>query len=86
MVAPLNTMLVKTVATVLAPNSAGVIVEAIPVYESAVPVGDTAAKSFVPPTQMVEDAAGIPIRIVLSMFAQNAAGQVISATVGNIAP
>lgn len=85
MAAPENTMLVQIVETVLAENSAGVVVEAIPVYESAVPV-ENSAGVVVAPTQMVEDARGIPIRIVADLADENAAGQVVGSTVGNIAP
>lgn len=85
MTAPLNSMLVKIVADVISTDSAGNVVEAIPVYESAVPVENSAGQ-VVAPTQMVEDDRGIPVRIVAGLIDENAAGQAVGSTVGNIAP
>lgn len=85
MVAPLNSTLVKTVATILTTDTAGNTVESVPVFASAIPVAN-AAGVLILPTQMTEHADGMRIRIVADMFATNSAGKRVDCMVGNIIP
>lgn len=67
-------MLVRTVSTSIAVNTAGQVVEALPVRLAT--GGETDGAGFpVSVVQAVEDPNGIPIRIFSGKSAQNSAGQ-----------
>ncbi|MGO7044380.1 hypothetical protein ACCT07_02920 [Rhizobium johnstonii] len=67
-------MLVKTVTTVVATDTAGKPVDAIPV-RSAVAGETDAAGRPVTPIPVTEDPLGVPVRVVVGKAAQNSAGQ-----------
>lgn len=74
-------MKVKTVTATLTTNTAGQVVESIPVLPSEVAV-QRADGSWVDPVPMVEDPLGAPIRIVATPVVLNSAGQPVRATPG----
>lgn len=69
-------MLIRTVTTVSALNSAGQVVEALPVREAATGETDIVGRP-VTPIDVVEDANGVPVRFVTGKSAVNSAGQVV---------
>lgn len=69
-------MLIRTVTTVSALNSAGQVVEALPVREAATGETDIVGRP-VNPIDVVEDANGVPVRFVTGKSAVNSAGQVV---------
>ncbi|TLX12138.1 fibronectin type III domain-containing protein [Rhizobium sp. MHM7A] len=66
-------MLVKTVTTVVATDSAGKPVDAIPVRNAVAGETDAAGRP-VTPISVTEDPLGIPVRVVAGKAAQNSAG------------
>lgn len=69
-------MLIRTVTTVSALNSAGQVVEALPVREAATGETDIVGRP-VTPIDVVEDVNGVPVRFVTGKSAVNSAGQVV---------
>lgn len=69
-------MKVKTVATVIAVDAAGRVVDAIPV-RAAAPGETNIIGQPITPVPVIEDAAGVPIRVVVGKTATNSAGMVI---------
>ena len=75
------TMKIKTVETILTTNTAGQVVESIPVLPSEDPV-QRADGTWVDPIEMVEDDLGVPIRIVDEAVVLNSVGQPVAAIPG----
>ena len=69
-------MLIKTVTTVTALNSAGQIVEALPVRQAVAGETDIVGRP-VTPVSVTEDVRGVPVRFVTGNSAVNSAGQVV---------
>lgn len=69
-------MLIRTVTTVSALNSAGQVVEALPVREAVTGETDIVGRP-VTPIDVVEDVNGVPVRFVTGKSAANSAGQVV---------
>lgn len=69
-------MLIRTVTTVSAVNSAGQVVEALPVREASAGETDIVGRP-VTPIAVQEDALGIPVRFVTSKSVVNSAGQIV---------
>ncbi|MEH7876975.1 fibronectin type III domain-containing protein [Rhizobium laguerreae] len=67
-------MLVKTVTTVVATDSVGNPVDAIPVRNAVTGETDAAGRP-VTPIPVTEDPLGVPVRVVVGKAAQNSAGQ-----------
>ncbi|WP_245496096.1 hypothetical protein [Rhizobium leguminosarum] len=67
-------MLVKTVTTVVATDTTGKPVDALPV-RNAVPGETDIAGRPVTPIPVTEDPLGVPVRVVVGKAAQNSAGQ-----------
>ncbi|WP_210258856.1 hypothetical protein [Rhizobium sp. WYCCWR 11152] len=67
-------MLVKTVTSVVATDSAGNPVDAIPVRNAVAGETDAAGRP-VTPIPVTEDPLGVPVRVVVGKAAQNSAGQ-----------
>lgn len=74
-------MLVKTVSTITATNTAGQVVESMPVLPTAGPYQDGAG-FWRDPIHMVEDPRGVPIRIVSDAVVLTSTGRPIAATRG----
>ena len=70
-------MKIKTVATVLTTNSAGQVVESIPVREVPGPVQNTGGQ-WVDPVAVEESAYGVPARIVADPVVLNSVGHPVS--------
>ncbi len=69
-------MLIKTVTTVTALNSAGQLVEALPVRSAVAGETDIVGRP-VTPVDVAEDARGVPVRFVTGKSTLNSAGQVV---------
>lgn len=69
-------MLIKTVTTATALNSAGQVVEALPVRQAVAGETDIVGRP-VTPIDVVEDARGVPVRYVTGKSAVNSAGQLV---------
>ncbi|MEH3108907.1 MAG: hypothetical protein PGN22_02250 [Agrobacterium cavarae] len=69
-------MLTKTVTTVTALNSAGQVVEALPVRQAVAGETDIVGRP-VTPISVTEDPFGVPVRFVTGKSAINSAGQVV---------
>lgn len=69
-------MLIKTVTTVTALNSAGQLVEALPVRTAVAGETDIVGRP-VTPVSVTEDPQGVPVRYVTGKSAVNSAGQVV---------
>ncbi|MEJ8308594.1 hypothetical protein [Agrobacterium larrymoorei] len=69
-------MRIKTVTTVTALNSAGQLVEALPVRTAVAGETDIVGRP-VTPVSVTEDARGVPVRYVTGKSAVNSAGQVV---------
>ena len=74
-------MLVKTVTTTLATNTAGQVVESLPVLPTEARYQDGAGQ-WRDPIHMIEDARGVPIRIVSDAVVLNSAGKPVAAARG----
>jgi hypothetical protein len=74
-------MKVKTVTTTLATNTAGQVVESIPVLPTEAAYLD-ASGQWRDPIHMIEDALGVPIRIVSDAVVLNSAGKPVAAARG----
>lgn len=66
-------MLVKTVLTALTTDSAGTPVESIPVCIVTGPVQD-ASGTWVDPANVIEDANGVRVRVVVGVTTLNSRG------------
>lgn len=74
-------MLVKTVEAILTTNTAGQVVESLPVLPTDEVYQNTAG-NWMSPIEMVEDEAGVPIRIVDEAVVLNSIGQPVTAIRG----
>lgn len=68
-------MKVRVVEEVITTNTAGQVVESVPVHISEDPVDGHS------PVTLEEDAAGVPVRIVDGVVAENSAGALVDSLV-----